>query len=58
MKHKSFQQVTDLLAGHETYAQAYAEFLQTRDIPPSLEEDIFAYNSTRNKQMLMRYMYI
>ena len=41
MKHKSFRQVTNLLAGHETYAQAYAEFLQTGDIPPSLEEDIF-----------------
>ena len=41
MKHKSFRQVTDLLAGHETYAEAYAEFLQTGDILPSLEEDIF-----------------
>ena len=27
MKHKSFQQVTKLLAGHETYTEAYAEFL-------------------------------
>lgn len=41
MKHKSFRQVTDLLAGHETYTQAYAEFLQAGDIPSSLEEDIF-----------------
>lgn len=41
MKHKNFQQFTDLLAGHETYTQAYAEFLQTRDIPSSLEEYIF-----------------
>ena len=41
MKHKSFRQVTDLLAGHETYTQAYAEFLQAGNIPSSLEEDIF-----------------
>ena len=36
MKHKSFRQVTDLLAGYETYAHAYAEFLQTGDIRPTL----------------------
>ena len=38
MKHKSFQQVTDLLAGYETYAHAYAEFLQTGDIRPTLPQ--------------------
>lgn len=27
MKHKSFRQVSDLLAGHDTYTEAYAEFL-------------------------------
>ena len=41
MKYKSFRQVTDLLAGHETYKEAYAEFLQAGNVPPSLEEDIF-----------------
>lgn len=41
MKHKNFRQVTELLAGHETYTEAYAEFLQAEDIPSSLEEDIF-----------------
>ena len=40
MKYKSFRQVTDLLAGHETYKEAYAEFLQAGNVPPSLE-DIF-----------------
>ena len=41
MKHKSFHQLTDLLAGHSTYTEAYAAFLQTENVPVSLEEDIF-----------------
>ena len=41
MKHKSFRQLTDLLAGHSTYTEAYAAFLQTENVPVSLEEDIF-----------------
>ena len=41
MQHKAFRRVDELLAGHETYAEAYTEFLQTGSLPPSLEEDIF-----------------
>ena len=41
MKYKTFHQLTDLLAGHSTYTEAYAEFLQTGNVPTSLEEDIF-----------------
>lgn len=41
MQHKAFRQMSDLLAGHEMYAEAYANFLVTENIPPSLEEDIF-----------------
>jgi len=41
MQHKAFRQMSDLLAGHEMYAEAYANFLATENIPPSLEEDIF-----------------
>ena len=41
MKHKSFYQLTDLLAGHSTYTEAYADILQTGNVPASLEEDIF-----------------
>ena len=41
MQHKAFRQVSELLAGHETYTEAYSEFLQTGNIPYSLEEDIF-----------------
>ena len=41
MKHKSFHQVINLLAGYGTYIKAYAMFLQVVDIPPFLEEDVF-----------------
>ena len=41
MQHKAFRHMSDLLAGHQTYAEAYAEFLQTGNIPISLEDDIF-----------------
>ena len=41
MQHKAFRHFSELLAGHNTYAEAYAEFLQTGNIPPTLEEDIF-----------------
>ena len=41
MQHKPFRQVNELLAAHETYAEAYTEFLRSGNIPPSLEEDIF-----------------
>lgn len=40
MQHKAFHHVSELLAGHATYVEAYAEFLQTGNIPLSLE-DIF-----------------
>lgn len=40
MKHKSFREVTDLLAGHNTSAEAFTDLLQAEDIHPSLEEDI------------------
>ena len=41
MQHKPFCQLSELLAQHETYAEAYTEFLQTGNIPPTLQEDIF-----------------
>ena len=61
MKHKNFHQFTDLLAGHETYAQAYAEFLQTGDIPSSLDEDIFRlqqHQQQANADEVNVYMYM
>lgn len=53
MKHKSFRQVTELLAGHGTYTEAYADFLQAEDIPPSLKEDIFRLSNINNRVLLM-----
>ena len=50
MKHKSFREISELLAGCETYADAYAEFLQTEDIPPSLQEDIFRLQQHQQQQ--------
>ena len=33
-------QISDLLGEHTTYAMAYATFLQSTDVPHSLEDDI------------------
>ena len=41
MKHKPFRQITDLLAGCETYAAAYAAFLHSGNVPTSLEDDVY-----------------
>ena len=40
MLYKRFRQVQELLGDHDTFAAAYAEFLQSGNIPPSLEDDI------------------
>ena len=40
MQHKPFRQVSELLAGHDTYTSAYAEFLQSAVIQPSLEDTV------------------
>ena len=41
MQHKCFRQMHDLLAGNETYVQAYVAFLQSGQIPPCLEDDVY-----------------
>ena len=40
MQHKPFRQLSDLLGESETYAAAYAVFLQSGSVPPSLHDDI------------------
>ena len=40
MLHKSFRVLDDLQAGYATFADAYAVFLQSGHVPPSLEDDI------------------
>ena len=41
MQHKCFRQLDDLLAGHDTYMEAYAAFLQSGHVPRCLEDDIY-----------------
>ena len=41
MQHKSFRQMNELLAGCETHTEAYSVFLQSENVPTSLEDDIF-----------------
>ena len=41
MQHKYFRHIDDLLSGYDTYIDAYAAFLQSGQIPPSLEDDMY-----------------
>lgn len=41
MLHKTFHQIHELLTGHDTYTEAYAEFLRTENILASLQDDIY-----------------
>ena len=50
MKHKSFRQVSDLLANRETYTEAYAEFLQAGNVPSSLKEEIFCLQQHQQQE--------
>ena len=42
--------MNELLAGSETYAEAYAVFLQSGNVPPSLENDIFRLQQQADQQ--------
>lgn len=59
MKHKSFRQVTDLLAGHETYTEAYAQFPTSWKCSFLLKKTFFVSNSIsyRKMMLIMRYGY-
>ena len=50
MQYKSFRQMNELLAECETYAEAYAVFLQSGNVPPSLENDIFLLQQQTDEQ--------
>lgn len=41
--------MNQLKAGHDTFAEAYATFLQSGDIPRSLEADIFRLQQQQNE---------
>ncbi len=56
----NFRQLSNLLAGHDTYTEAYAEFLQTDNLPTSLEVDIFnldqyQHDNTTNDEVRFTY---
>ena len=40
MQHKPFLQLSDLLGEFETHVAAYAVFLQSGNVPPSLHDDV------------------
>ena len=42
--------MSELLAGCETYAEAYVTFLQSGSVPPSLEDDILRLQQEANEQ--------
>ena len=41
MQHKPFRQMDDLLSGYDSYSNDYAAFLQSGQIPPCLEDDMY-----------------
>ena len=41
MKYKPFRDIRELKRGFDTFAEAYADFLQSGNVPRSLEQDIF-----------------
>ena len=41
MKYKPFRDIRELKTGFDTFAEAYADFLQSGNVPRSLEQDIF-----------------
>ena len=50
MQHKCFRQMSELLAGCETYAEAYTSFLQSGNVPASLADDIFRLQQHEHQQ--------
>ena len=50
MQHKSFRQINELVDGLQNYTEAYDTFLQSNNIPQSLENDIFQQNSYEQLQ--------
>ena len=50
MLHKSFRSMADLLSEYDTYANAYAAFLITDNIPPSLDDDLHQLQQVQERQ--------
>lgn len=56
MLHKSFHCENELLSGHDTFAEAYADYLLTQDIPSCLEDDIHPYHLQQAEHQQEEYM--
>lgn len=50
MQYNHFREISELLAGKETYASAYAEFLKFNSVPSCLEDDIHRLQQHTEKQ--------
>ena len=50
MLYKPFRCESELLSGHNTFAEGYAEYLQTQDIPSCLEDDIHRLQQPEHQQ--------
>uniref|UniRef100_A0A1X7U1Y3 Uncharacterized protein n=1 Tax=Amphimedon queenslandica TaxID=400682 RepID=A0A1X7U1Y3_AMPQE len=50
MKCKPFRDINELKSTYDTFTEAYAEFLQSGNIPRSLEQDISQEELQQNQQ--------
>ena len=50
MLHRPFQEYQQLKAGYDTYADTFAEYLQSGSIPPSLEDDLYRLQQQQQQQ--------
>ena len=50
MLHRPFQEYQQLKAGYDTYAEAFAGYLQSGSIPPSLENDLYRLQQQQQQQ--------
>jgi ATP-dependent DNA helicase PIF1 len=41
MLHKPFRELSELTAGHASHTDAYADYLQSGNVPPCLQDDIY-----------------
>ena len=55
MKCKPFRDINELKSGFDTFTEAYAEFLQSGNVPRSLEQDYSDCSNTgHHHQMLLK----
>ena len=50
MLHRPFREYQQLKAGCDTYAEAFAGYLQSGSIPPSLEDDLYRLQQQQQHQ--------